>query len=76
MTVLILCAYVSDPSQTISNALYLLFLQQGNYWGCTYASYSLIYTPGFFVHSWDLLLSDTIKPYYVRLTLPSSYFRT
>ncbi|KAI1847096.1 hypothetical protein JX266_006971 [Neoarthrinium moseri] len=35
----------------------------GNYWGCTYASFSLIDHPGYFVHNWDISLGDTILPY-------------
>ena len=55
------------PSEDEANS------SKGNYWGCAWASYSLIRAPGFFVHNWDLLLGDTIEPYYVRT--PFSHFK-
>ena len=38
---------------------------QGAYWGTAYAAYSLIYTPGYGVHTWNLHNKDLIKPLYV-----------
>lgn len=45
--------------------LTIVFSRQGNYCGCAWSTYSLLHTPGFFVHSWELLLGDEIYPYYV-----------
>jgi len=42
---------------------------QGAYWGTAYAAYSLIYTPGYGVHTWNLHNKDLIKPLYVCFTL-------
>ncbi|KAJ5754433.1 hypothetical protein N7533_003976 [Penicillium manginii] len=37
----------------------------GAYWGTAYAGYSLIFTPGYFVHTWNLHNKDLIRPLYV-----------
>ncbi|CAJ2512966.1 Uu.00g010850.m01.CDS01 [Anthostomella pinea] len=42
----------------------LILLVYGNYWGCAWASYSLVYSPGYYVHNWDLVLGNTILRYY------------
>ncbi|KAI1337555.1 hypothetical protein F5Y15DRAFT_425598 [Xylariaceae sp. FL0016] len=42
----------------------LILIAYGNYWGCAYSSYAMIYYPGYFVHNWNLQLGDTIRPYY------------
>lgn len=53
----ILCSALSHkiPANTL----------QGAYWGTAYAAYSLIYTPGYGVHTWNLHNKDLIKPLYV-----------
>ncbi|KAL2817190.1 hypothetical protein BJX63DRAFT_386336 [Aspergillus granulosus] len=37
----------------------------GAYWGTAYAGYSLIYTPGYCVHTWNLRNRDLTKPLYL-----------
>lgn len=64
--VLIVLAYVSSSSSFIRQLVRKQpDTDQENYWSCAWASYSLVYTPGYFVHNWVLLLRDTILPYYV-----------
>lgn len=41
---------------------------QGTYWGTAYAGYALIYTPGYYVHTWNLHNEDLIRPLYVSPT--------
>lgn len=38
---------------------------QGAYWGTAYAGYAMIYTPGYYVHTWNLRNGDLIQPLYV-----------
>lgn len=38
---------------------------QGAYWGTTYVAYALIYTPGYYVYTWNLQNRDMIRPLYV-----------
>ncbi|KAJ5239229.1 hypothetical protein N7468_003848 [Penicillium chermesinum] len=38
----------------------LMFLAYGAYWGTAYAGYSMIYTPGYFVHTWNLHNRDLL----------------
>ncbi|KAJ5344827.1 hypothetical protein N7452_002831 [Penicillium brevicompactum] len=45
----------------------------GAYWGTAYAAYSLIYTPGYGVHTWNLHNQDLIKPLYLILVYGCSY---
>lgn len=40
-------------------------MSKGAYWGTAYAGFSLIYTPGYFVHQWNLVYGDLIHPLYV-----------
>lgn len=44
----------------------------GNYWGCAWATYSFLYTPGFFVHTWDFALGDELPLLRKALTPRSS----
>lgn len=41
------------------------YRQQGAYWGTAYAAYALIYTPGYYVHTWNLHNKDLVRPLYV-----------
>lgn len=41
---------------------------QGAYWGTAYAGYALIYTPGYYVHTWNLHNEDLIRPLWVSST--------
>ncbi|GAB1192743.1 hypothetical protein APSETT444_001939 [Aspergillus pseudonomiae] len=41
----------------------------GAYWGTAYAAYGMIYTPGYYVHTWDLRNRDLIRPLYVGFSL-------
>lgn len=43
-----------------------LTFEQGAYWGTAYAGYSMIYTPGYYVHTWNLRNGDLARPLYVR----------
>lgn len=38
---------------------------QGAYWGTAYAAYAMIYSPGYYVHTWNLRNKDMIRPLYV-----------
>ncbi|KAJ5762411.1 uncharacterized protein N7511_005793 [Penicillium nucicola] len=46
---------------------------RGAYWGTAYASYALISSPGYFVHTWDLTKKDLIRPLFLILVYGCSY---
>jgi hypothetical protein len=48
-----------------------LTVTQAAYWGTAYAGYSMIFTPGYYVHTWDLTNGDLIRPLYVRTLVVS-----
>ncbi|GLA60859.1 hypothetical protein AtubIFM54640_001357 [Aspergillus tubingensis] len=45
----------------------------GAYWGTAYAGYALIYTPGYYVHTWNLHNRDLIRPLYLILIYGCCY---
>ncbi|GFN20892.1 hypothetical protein ABZX51_009818 [Aspergillus tubingensis] len=45
----------------------------GAYWGTAYAGYALIYTPGYYVHTWNLHNKDLIRPLYLILIYGCCY---
>lgn len=49
---------------------------QGAYWGTAYAGYALIYTPGYYVHTWNLHNEDLIRPLYVSPTCSLGFDHT
>ncbi|KKY24900.1 hypothetical protein UCRPC4_g02266 [Phaeomoniella chlamydospora] len=51
----------------------LMVLAYGAYWGTAYAGYALIYTPGYYVHQWNLYNRDLIRPLYLILVYGCSY---
>ncbi|KAH8203862.1 hypothetical protein TruAng_001926 [Truncatella angustata] len=46
---------------------------QGAYWGTAYAGYGMIFTPGYYVHTWDLTNGDLVRPLYLILVYGCSY---
>ncbi|KAH7015830.1 hypothetical protein EDB80DRAFT_833012 [Ilyonectria destructans] len=42
----------------------LMILAYGAYWGTAYAAYALIWSPGYYIHTWNLHNKDLIKPLY------------
>ncbi|KAH8809405.1 hypothetical protein F5884DRAFT_845544 [Xylogone sp. PMI_703] len=51
----------------------LMVFAYGAYWATAYAGYSMIFTPGYYVHQWDLHSRDLIKPLYLILVYGCSY---
>ena len=51
-------------------------MSQGAYCGTAYAAYSLIYTPGYYVHQWNLHNKDLVQPLYLILVYGSAYSAT
>ncbi|RKU43781.1 hypothetical protein DL546_004585 [Coniochaeta pulveracea] len=51
----------------------LMVLAYGAYWGTAYAGYGMIYTPGYFVHQWNMRNGDLIRPLYLILVYGCSY---
>lgn len=51
----------------------LMVLAYGAYWGTAYAGYGMIYTPGYFVHQWNMRNGDLIRPLYLILIYGCSY---
>uniref|UniRef100_L2FWA6 60s ribosomal protein l36 n=1 Tax=Colletotrichum fructicola (strain Nara gc5) TaxID=1213859 RepID=L2FWA6_COLFN len=41
-----------------------MILAYGAYWGTAYAAYGMIWTPGYYVHTWNLRNKDLIQPLY------------
>ena len=68
-----ICAYVFLPFASVSFSLSLSLCVcvcvddaiQGAYWGTAYAAYAMIYSPGYYVHTWNLRNKDMIRPLYV-----------
>ncbi|CAJ2511129.1 Uu.00g067540.m01.CDS01 [Anthostomella pinea] len=60
---------------TVLTSLILFLTQwlQGAYWGTAYAGYSMIYTPGYYVHQWNLHNRDLVRPLYLILIYGCSY---
>ncbi|KAJ5122343.1 hypothetical protein N7448_003475 [Penicillium atrosanguineum] len=54
----------------------LVILAYGAYWGTAYAGYSLIFTPGYYVHTWNLHNGDLVKPLYYILVYGCCYSAT
>ncbi|KAF7538493.1 hypothetical protein G7054_g2885 [Neopestalotiopsis clavispora] len=54
----------------------LMFCAYAAYWGTAYAGYSMIFTPGYYVHTWDLTNGDLIRPLYLILVYGCSYSAT
>ncbi|KAJ5218878.1 uncharacterized protein N7498_000977 [Penicillium cinerascens] len=55
---------------------FMVILAYGAYWGTAYAGYGLIYTPGYFVHTWNLHNEDLIRPLYLILIYGCCYSAT
>ncbi|KAI0133844.1 hypothetical protein BJ170DRAFT_176810 [Xylariales sp. AK1849] len=51
----------------------LILCAYGVFWGCAWASFSMIYTPGYFVHQWDVRLRDTIPMTYLVFVMGNTY---
>ncbi|KAF7553046.1 hypothetical protein G7Z17_g3902 [Cylindrodendrum hubeiense] len=51
----------------------LMILAYGAYWGTAYAAYALIWTPGYYVHTWNLHNKDLIQPLYLILIYGCCY---
>ncbi|KAH7411401.1 hypothetical protein BKA64DRAFT_569183 [Cadophora sp. MPI-SDFR-AT-0126] len=51
----------------------LMVLAYGAYWGTAFAGYSLIYTPGYYVHQWNLHSGDLVQPLYLILVYGCAY---
>ncbi|KAI1843003.1 hypothetical protein JX266_010856 [Neoarthrinium moseri] len=51
----------------------LMLFAYGAYWGTAYAGYAMIFTPGYYVHTWDLTNGDLVRPLYLILVYGSSY---
>ncbi|KAF4341573.1 60s ribosomal l36 [Fusarium beomiforme] len=71
MTVATLCLFLRLYGRTwLERKMYLeevlVIGAYGAYWGTAYAAYSLIWTPGYYVHTWDLKNGDLVKPLYCR----------
>ena len=45
-----------------------MFLALGALSGTAYAGYEMIETPGYYVHQWNLVNGDLVRPLYVRLS--------
>ncbi|KAH7146125.1 hypothetical protein EDB81DRAFT_651229 [Dactylonectria macrodidyma] len=43
------------------------------YWGTAYAAYALIWTPGYYVHTWNLRMGDLVKPLWLILIYGCCY---
>ncbi|KAL4806196.1 hypothetical protein BDV18DRAFT_124092 [Aspergillus unguis] len=51
----------------------LMICAYGAYWGAAYAGYALIYSPGYYVHTWNLHNKDLIRPLYLILIYGCCY---
>ncbi|EQB58540.1 hypothetical protein CGLO_01210 [Colletotrichum gloeosporioides Cg-14] len=51
----------------------LMILAYGAYWGTAYAAYGMIWTPGYYVHTWNLRNKDLIQPLYLILVYGCCY---
>ncbi|KAL3496536.1 hypothetical protein BJX62DRAFT_193462 [Aspergillus germanicus] len=51
----------------------LMVCAYGAYWGTAYAGYAMIYTPGYYVHTWNLRNEDLIRPLYLILIYGCCY---
>ncbi|KAF5001741.1 hypothetical protein FDECE_10874 [Fusarium decemcellulare] len=51
----------------------LMILAYGAYWGTAYAGYALIWSPGYYVHTWNLRLGDLVEPLYLILIYGCCY---
>ncbi|CAI0648515.1 unnamed protein product [Colletotrichum noveboracense] len=52
---------------------FLMILAYGAYWGTAYAAYGMIWTPGYYVHTWNLRNKDLIQPLYLILVYGCCY---
>ncbi|KAF4835455.1 hypothetical protein CGCSCA4_v012628 [Colletotrichum siamense] len=52
---------------------FLMLLAYGAYWGTAYAAYGMIWTPGYYVHTWNLRNKDLIQPLYLILVYGCCY---
>ncbi|KAJ4191816.1 hypothetical protein NW759_016656 [Fusarium solani] len=51
----------------------LMICAYGAYWGTAYAAYALIWTPGYYVHTWNLRNGDLVKPLWLILVYGCCY---
>ncbi|PVH72916.1 hypothetical protein DL98DRAFT_552929 [Cadophora sp. DSE1049] len=51
----------------------LMVLAFGAYWGTAFAGHSLIFTPGYYVHQWNLHSDDLVQPLYLILVYGCAY---
>ncbi|KAB2569228.1 hypothetical protein DBV05_g12097 [Lasiodiplodia theobromae] len=51
----------------------LMLCAYGAYWGTAYAGYSLIFSPGYYVHTWNLRNGDLVYPLWLILIYGSCY---
>ncbi|KAK0119463.1 hypothetical protein ONS95_010911 [Cadophora gregata] len=51
----------------------LMVLAYGAYWGTAFAGYSLIFTPGYYAHQWNLHSGDLVQPLYLILVYGCAY---
>ncbi|KAG9566877.1 hypothetical protein KCU71_g3188, partial [Aureobasidium melanogenum] len=54
----------------------LMLCAYGAYLGTAYAGYGMIYTPGYFVHQWNLRNADLVQPLYLILVYGCAYSAT
>ncbi|KAF4491189.1 hypothetical protein CGGC5_v002569 [Colletotrichum fructicola Nara gc5] len=63
----------NDLAWAVTTALVLMILAYGAYWGTAYAAYGMIWTPGYYVHTWNLRNKDLIQPLYLILVYGCCY---
>ncbi|KAG9523715.1 hypothetical protein KCV07_g2301, partial [Aureobasidium melanogenum] len=51
----------------------LMLCAYGAYLGTVYAGYGMIYTPGYYVHQWNLRNADLVQPLYLILVYGCAY---
>ncbi|KAJ5677953.1 uncharacterized protein N7477_003586 [Penicillium maclennaniae] len=72
---LVILAYVRPLTFDI-HVTFVHAKKKGAYWGTAYAGYSLIFTPGYYVHTWNLRNGDLVKPLYYILVYGCCYSAT
>ncbi|KAM0438631.1 hypothetical protein ACHAPT_001384 [Fusarium lateritium] len=51
----------------------LMICAYGAYWGTAFAAYALIWTPGYYVHTWNLRNGDLVRPLWLILIYGCCY---
>ncbi|CAD0017548.1 unnamed protein product, partial [Aureobasidium pullulans] len=55
---------------------FLMLCAYGGYWCTAYAGYRMIYTPGYYVHQWNLRNAELVEPLYLILVYGCAYSAT